>query len=173
MSNSVLKVRRLQDSAEVASLTRLLIDCVAEGASVGFMPPLSDSAANAFWSTVLAGVAAGQVVLLGAFRGDRLLGTVQLRFAQPPNQPHRADVAKLLVDPGARRAGVARALMRALEDEARAAGRWLLVLDTQTGSAADPLYRSLGWREAGIIPDFALLPDGSFTPTTVFYRRLD
>jgi GNAT superfamily N-acetyltransferase len=111
-------------------------------------------------------------VLLAAWLEGELVGTVQLVLDMPPNQPHRADVAKLLVDPKARRAGVGRALMRRLEQTARGIGRRLLVLDTLQGDAAEALYRGMGWNEAGVVPGFALLPDGSHGATVFFWKRM-
>ena len=117
-------------------------------------------------------MARGERILLAAYDGHALLGTVQVVFAGPENQPHRADVAKMLVHGEARRRGVGAALMRAAEDSARAAGRTLLVLDTVTGGDAERLYARLGWEKVGVIPDYALFPDGRPCDTTVFFRRL-
>ncbi|MBN8929334.1 MAG: GNAT family N-acetyltransferase [Rhodospirillales bacterium 69-11] len=157
----------------VPGLADLLIDCVHGAASVSFMAPLSEARAAAFWSTVADGVVAGDRVLLVAEApGGALLGTVQLVLAQPENQPHRADLAKMLVASGARRQGIGEALMRAAEEAGRAAGKTLLVLDTVTGSPAARLYTRLGWREAGTIPNYALMPDGAPCATTYFYKAL-
>lgn len=169
-------IRRL-DGAEAAARARelalLLIDCVLGGASVSFMAPLSPERATAFWSKVAEGVALGERLLLVAEGpGRELLGTVQLVLATPENQPHRADLAKMLVARAARRQGVGTALLRAAEAEARAAGRWLLVLDTVTGSPADRLYSRAGWVRVGEIPGYALWPEGGLCPTTFFYRDL-
>lgn len=161
--------------ARVAALADVLIDCVEGGASVSFMAPLGRDRAEAFWRGVADGVAAGDRVLLVAERvGDgAIVGTVQVVFAWPENQPHRADVAKMLVRRSARRHGLGARLMAAAESAARAAGRTVLVLDTVTGSDADRLYARLGWVRVGEVPDYALWPDGRRCPTTFFYKALD
>jgi GNAT superfamily N-acetyltransferase len=175
MSAAPVTVRAL-DAAEARArapeLSGVLLDCVAGGASVSFMAPLTRERADAFWRGVADGVAAGDRVLLVAEDGARLVGTVQVVFAWPENQPHRADVAKMLVHRAARRRGVGERLMRAAEDAARAAGRTLLVLDTVTGSDAERLYARLGWVRVGVVPDYALWPDGRPCATTFFYRAL-
>ncbi len=160
--------------ARAAELADVLVDCVEGGASVSFMAPLARDRAEAFWRGVADGVAAGDRVLLVAedAEGGGVLGTVQVVFAWPENQPHRADVAKMLVRRSARRRGVGARLMRAAEDAARAAGRTLLVLDTVTGSEAERLYARLGWTRVGVVPDYALMPDGRPCATTFFYKAL-
>ncbi len=166
-------VRRLNAAGAASARGRLatiLRDCVDAGASVSFLPPLAAEAALGFWQRVASDVAQGKRCVLAAWLDGVLVGTVQLDLAMPPNQPHRADVQKLLVAPQARRRGVARALMHAVEEAASASGRSLLVLDTRAGDAAEPLYRSLGWTEVGQIPRFALNPDGSFCATVIFYK---
>ena len=173
MSDSVIRTLGPSEAqAAVGALAEVLMDCVARGASVSFMAPLTRERAEAFWRSVFAGVAAGDRVLLAAFDGGRIMGTVQVVFAAPENQPHRADIAKMLVHGQARRRGLGAALMRAAEGEARAAGRTLLVLDTVTGGDGERLYARLGWERVGVIPDYALFPDGGFCDTTVFFRRL-
>ncbi len=161
--------------ANVPALADVLIDCVDGGVSVSFLAPLARDKAEAFWQGVAEGLRAGDRLLLGAEdrAGGELLGTVQVVFAWPENQPHRADVAKMLVRRSARRRGVGAALMHAAEAAARAAGRTLLVLDTYTGSDAERLYRRLGWTELGVIPDYALRADGRLGATTFFYKRLE
>ena len=156
------------------ALSAVLIDCVEGGASVSFMAPLTRETADRFWQGVADGVAAGDRVLLAAEdRGSgEVVGTVQLLFAWPENQPHRADVAKMLVRRSARGQGIGERLMRALEDAARTAGRTLLVLDTATGSAAERLYARLGWTRVGVVPGYALWPDGRLCDTTIFYKQL-
>ena len=156
----------------VEALTDVLLDCVEGGASVGFMLPLARDHARSFWQKVGRGVAAGERALLVAEDEQGVCGTVQLVLAMPDNQPHRADVAKMLVHRRARQKGLGAALMRAAEDVARACGRSLLVLDTVTGSTADRLYTRLGWVRVGDIPRYALFPGGGFCSTTVFYRDL-
>jgi len=160
--------------AELDMLAEILRAVVQAGAGVSFCVPFSHEDARSFWSeTVLPGVRDGSRRVLVARVDGRITGTVQLCLATPPNQKHRADVAKLLVHPSARRMGIARELMQSLEKIARTAGRWLLTLDTVTGSHAEHLYRSLGYTAAGVIPNYAR---GSLTPeleaTTIFYKDL-
>jgi GNAT superfamily N-acetyltransferase len=157
---------------EIQALSDVLIDCVEGGASVGFMQPLSRAKANAFWLGVGASVVRGERVLLVAYdAAGALLGTVQIVFAQFENQPHRADIAKMLVHRRARRHGVGAALLAAAERAASSAGKTLLVLDTASGDA-ERLYTKLGWQPCGVIPGFALLPGGGLCDTTFFYRTL-
>lgn len=171
-----VNVRRLSASeaaASVEALADVLLDCVEGGASVSFMWPLPREKAVAFWRGVAAGVAREERVLLVAEDGEgQLIGTVQLVLAMPDNQPHRGDVAKMLVHRKARRRGVAQRLMEAIDDEARKEGKTVLVLDTVTGSDAERLYARAGWQRVGEIPKYALLPTGEFCGTTVFYKHL-
>jgi GNAT superfamily N-acetyltransferase len=170
---TVRRVAADQASACVEGLADVLIDCVQGGASVGFMARLSRDQALAFWQGVAAGVGRGERILVVAEDAQgRLVGTVQGVLAMPDNQPHRADVAKMLVHRSARRQGLAERLLQALDGELRAAGKTLAVLDTATGGDAERLYARLGWVRSGVIPDFALFPDGSPCATTVFYKRL-
>ncbi len=157
----------------VDELATVLIDCVEGGASVSFLAPLDRERARAFWRGVAEGVARGERILLVAEAADgRLLGTVQIVPAPQENQPHRADLAKMLVLRAARRQGLGAALVRAAEAAALAAGRWLLVLDTVSGSPADRLYSRLGWVRVGEVPNYALWPEGGLCPTTFFFRDL-
>ena len=167
-------VRRLTDvsDAQVRGLAELLIDCVAGGAGVSFMHPLAPATAEAFWRDVAEDVAAGKRALLVAEDATGIAGTVQLLLSQPENQPHRADVAKMLVHRRVRRQGLGTALMRAAERVAVECGKTLLVLDTTTGSDADRLYARLGWQPVGVIPGYSLLPYGGMTGTRYFYREL-
>lgn len=158
--------------AMLPDLVDILVDAVEGGAGVSFMAPLDPAEARAFWMSVSDDVAAGTKVLLVADHDGRPAGTVLLQLMWQPNQPHRAEVAKLLVHRRARRLGLARQLMRALEQEARARRRTLLVLDTVSGGAAEQLYRALGWTEVGRIPNYALMPYGEMSDTTYFYRAL-
>jgi GNAT superfamily N-acetyltransferase len=163
------------DAAAAASAERRLADilvaCVAAGASVSYLPPLSREIARAFWRGVSADVATGNKVLLGAWWDGQLVGTVQLVLAKQPNAPHRAEVAKLLVEPAFQRRGIGRALLQRVEQTARGTGRKLLVLDTRQGHAGERLYRSLGWQAAGTIPGYALDADGTPVDTVFFWKR--
>lgn len=161
------------DDALIEKLTEVLIDCVEGGASVSFMLPLARDHAKAFWQRVARGVTARDRAVLIAEDDQGICGTVQLILDLPDNQPHRADVAKMLVHRRARRRGIGAALMRAAESESLRRGRTLLVLDTVTGSDASRLYSRLGWVRAGDIPRYALWPQGGFCSTTYFYRDLE
>ncbi len=167
-------LRRLHalDDAQIDELADVLIDCVEGGASVSFMHPLPRDRAVAFWRRVAQGVAAGERALLVAEDARGLCGTVQLVLDQPENQPHRADLSKMLVHRRARRQGLGAALMRAAETTARECGKTLLVLDAVTDGDAARLYERLGWERVGVIPGYALLPHGGLCSTTVYYRNL-
>lgn len=170
-----LQVRRLDrlDERDIEALTDVLIDCVEGGASVGFMLPLTRARAEAFWRNVAASAARGErVVLAASDQSGGILGTAQVIWAPYENQPHRADVAKMLVHRRARRLGVGAALLAAIERAAFEAGRTVLVLDTVTGSDASRLYARHGWQRCGEIPDYALWPDGRLCPTTVYWKSL-
>lgn len=166
-------IRRVADldDATVTALADVLLDCVAGGASVGFLAPLARERAVAFWRRVADGVATGERIVLVAEDGGGICGTVQLVLATMENQPHRADLSKLLVHRRARRHGLGAALVHAAEDEARRRGRTLLVLDTAT-DGAERLYARLGWQRVGTIPGYALMPDGAPCDTRVYYREL-
>ena len=156
------------------ALADVLVDCVEGGASVGFMHPLPRAKALAFWQKVLDGAARGERIVLVAedVESSAIVGTVQVVLAMPDNQPHRADVAKMLVHRRARRRGLGAALVQAAENAAREAGKTLLVLDTVTGGDAERMYARLGWERCGVIPGYALFPHGGLCSTTVFYRVL-
>jgi len=173
MSTPTWSLRRLHalDDAQIDELAGVLIDCVEGGASVSFMHPLPHDCAAAFWRRVGQDVAAGERALLVAKDARGLCGTVQLVLDQPENQPHRADLSKLLVHRRARRQGLGEALMRAAEATARECGKTLLVLDT-ANDEAERLYERLGWERVGVIPGYALLPHGGLCGTTVYYRNL-
>ncbi|KVV52865.1 acetyltransferase [Burkholderia ubonensis] len=157
----------------IDALSDVLIDCVEGGASVSFMLPISRDTAARFWRQVADGVIRGERILLVAERADgRVVGTVQVITALPENQPHRADVAKMLVHRDARRQGVGARLMAAADDAARAAGKAVLVLDTVTGSDAARLYERAGWQRVGDVPNYALMPDGRYCATTFFHKQL-
>jgi GNAT superfamily N-acetyltransferase len=159
------------DEPHLAQLTGILIDCVEGGASVSFMSPLAEATARAFWQHVAAEVQRNARALLVAQQGERIVGTVQLILEQPENQPHRADLAKMLVLRSARRVGIGAALLHAAEDLARHHRKTLLVLDTASPDA-ERLYRRLGWQRSGVIPGFALWPHGGLCDTTFLYRQL-
>jgi GNAT superfamily N-acetyltransferase len=167
-------IRRLHsvDQHAIASLADVLLDCVAGGASVGFMASLTREQAESFWRRIAADVAAGHRALLVAEDDSGICGTVQLMLDLPDNQPHRADLCKMLVHRRARRRGLGAALMTAAEGLARECGRSLLVLDAVTDGDAARLYARLGWTRVGDVPGFALYPDGRECGTTYFYRRL-
>ncbi len=165
------------DAAAAASaerrLAEILCACVDAGASVSYLPPLASDIARGFWKRMAADVAGGSRILLAAWDGGVMAGTVMLEFASSPNQPHRTEVQKLLVHPDARRRGLARALMARAEQEARRAGKTLLTLDTRAGDAAESLYRAMGWHEAGRIPGYALNADRTPCDTIFFWKQVD
>lgn len=156
----------------IPALTGILRDSVANGASVGFMAENTEADFKAYWAGVAIGVEAGQILLLVAWQGDEMVGTAQVHPAGKPNQPHRADIAKVLVHSSARRQGIGEALMLAAEAEALKAGRTLLCLDTDEAGPARRLYNRLGWTEIGTIPRYALMPDGSDCGSTFFFKSL-
>ena len=160
--------------ARCGALAEILIACVDGGASVSFMTPLTREKAESFWHGVADCVERGERILIAAIESNsaRIVGTVQILTRQPENQPHRADLAKMLVHPQARRRGIGAQLLRFAEDAARVAGKNLLVLDTATDGDAERLYERSGWIRVGVIPDYALLPDGRPCSTTIFYKRL-
>ena len=169
-----IAIRRLKavSDPQLQTLAEVLIDCVAGGASVSFLHPLSAHKARAFWQRVADSVARGERALLVAEDAQGIVGTVQLVWDLPENQPHRADVAKMLVHRRGRRQGVGQALMLAAEAMARENGKTLLMLDTTTGMAAERLYTRLGWQPLGVVPGHALLALGGLSDTTFFYRTL-
>lgn len=172
---SALEIRLLDENearAAMPALAEVLSDCVEGGASVGFMQPYPPEAALAYWRGVAEAVAANETLLMVAEEAGRILGTVQVGVAQMPNQPHRGDLKKLLVHRAARGKGLARLLMAAVEREAALRGKTLLVLDTATGSEAEAIYPRLGWERVGVIPDYAMWPEGGLCDTTFFYKRI-
>jgi len=173
MTAPAWSVRRLHavDDAQLGQLADVLIDCVEGGASVSFMHPLPRDRAVAFWRRVAQGVTAGERALLVAEDTRGVCGTVQLVLDQPENQPHRAELSKMLVHRRARRQGLGAALMRAAEAAACECGKTLLVLDTASDDA-ERLYERMGWTRVGVIPGYALLPHGGLCGTTVYYRNL-
>src|SRR5262245_57671129 len=157
--------------AAIDELAEVLADCVEGGASVNFMLPYSRDDARKFFARVIASVARGETVLVAARLDGRIVGTVQLGLDMPPNQPHRGDIKKLLVHRAARKHGLGAALMERAEQEAKARGRTLLVLDT-AGAEAERLYVRTGWQRVGVVPDYAMWPGGGFCDTTFFWRKL-
>jgi GNAT superfamily N-acetyltransferase len=153
-------------------LAAVLADCVEGGASVSYMAPFSHEDARAAFDGFAAEAEAGRRVILAAFADGDLVGTVQLILSVPPNQPHRGEIAKLLVHRAARRRGVAQLLMERAEAEALREGKTLLVLDTVTGDNGERLYERMGWTKVGVIPGYALYPDGRLCDTTVFFKWL-
>jgi ribosomal protein S18 acetylase RimI-like enzyme len=171
----VAEIRRLDDveaRAHLDGLAAVLHDCVDGGASVSYLAPFTLDDARTAMAGFVDDVAAGGRLLLAAFDDGIVVGTVQVVYAWPPNQPHRGDIAKLLVHRAARGKGIAQQLMQRAEEEARAEGKTVLVLDTVTGDAAEFLYTKLGWTKVGVIPNYALYPDGRPCATTVFYKEL-
>jgi GNAT superfamily N-acetyltransferase len=158
--------------AALERLADVLVDCVEGGASVSFMSPFSRDSALGFFRKVASSVAAGDTVLLAARLDGTIVGTVQLGLDTPPNQPHRADIKKMLVHRCARGRGIGAALMAEVEEEARRRGRWLLVLDTVPGESGHRLYLRAGWTQSGIVPDYALFPDGRPCDTAFMWKRL-
>lgn len=175
MTNPTWSLRRVEslDDRLIEGLTDVLIDCVEGGASVSFMHPLSRERATAFWRSVGHSMTEGKRAVVVAEDAAGVCGTVQLILEQPENQPHRADLAKMLVHRRARRSGLGEALLRAAETTARECGKTVLVLDAVTGGDGERLYQRLGWTRVGVIPCYALMPFGGFCSTTVFYRLLE
>lgn len=170
-----IEIRRLASTelqGQLDALAGVLADCVDGGASVSYMWPFSHEQARGAFETVAAEVEQGRRLVLAAFADGHLVGTVQVILALPPNQPHRGEIAKLLVHRSARRRGIARLLMEGAEAEARAEGKTLLVLDTVTGDDAERLYERLGWTRVGVVPGYALYPDGRPCDTTIFWKSL-
>lgn len=175
MTDTKTEIRALAEAdarAALPDLCETLADCVEGGASVGFMSPFTPGDGVALWQSVAEAVGRGEVLLYGAFLGNRLVGTVQVGFATKPNQPHRADLMKLLVHRDARGLGLSKGLMAAAEEGAARAGRSLLVLDTAAGELAESLYEKLGWQRSGTIPNYALFPDGRFCDTVIFWKAV-
>ncbi len=167
-------IRRLHtvDESQIEGLAEVLIDCVDGDDGVSFLHPVAPEKAQAFWREVADGVASGGRALLVAEDERGIVGTVQLVLSQPENQPHRADLSKMLVHRRARRRGLGAALLRAAEETARECGKTLLVLDTNTGSDAERLYGRMGWVRVGEIPGYSVQPRGGLRATTVFYKTL-
>jgi GNAT superfamily N-acetyltransferase len=170
---SAVTISPLADARNIrAALSELLVETVAKGGSVSFIHPLPFETADAFWRDSLASAARGERAVLGAFDGDDLVATVTLLLDLPPNQPHRAEIAKMMTRLIHRHRGVATALLRAAERAAIELGRWLLVLDTAVDEGASGLYERVGFKLSGIIPDYALRPHGGLTGTMIYWKRL-
>lgn len=170
---AVIDIRPVGPSPAIrAMLSELLIEAVANGGSVSFMHPLSREAADKFWENALAAVARGERIVLGAFDGDLLVGTLTLVLDLSQNQPHRAELVKMITRISHRGRGVATALLRRAESMAIERARTLLVLDTATDGGAAPLYESVGFKLAGEIPDYAFKPHGGLTGTLIYWKRL-
>ncbi|MBV9458252.1 MAG: GNAT family N-acetyltransferase [Bradyrhizobium sp.] len=170
---SDITIALLADQPPIRSaLSELLVETVASGGSVRFMHPLSLETAGAFWRDSLAAAARGERIVLGAFDGENLVATVTLLLSLPPNQPHRAEIAKMMTKLSHRHRGIASALMRAAEKLAIERGRMLLVLDTAVDDGASGLYERLGFNLTGIIPDYALRPHGGLTGTMIYWKRV-
>ena len=168
-----LEIVALRSTPEtIAALTETLVEVVASGASVSFMHPLAREDAAAFWTKSLAVADAGGRVVLGALENGELVGTVTLHLDCPPNQPHRAEIAKLMTRVGRRGRGIGRALMVEAERIARERGRTLLTLDTADEDGAGPFYEKLGFVRAGVIPDYALKPYGGLCGTIIYWKRI-
>jgi GNAT superfamily N-acetyltransferase len=159
-------------TSAIARLTQILVNCVEQGAAVSFLKPLSPDKARSYWQRAASDVGAGKRVILAAWRDGILVGTGSLDLDTPENQPHRADVQKILVDPSARRAGWGRQILRALEHAARTRSRSLLTLDTRADDAGEALYRTEAWQEAGRIPGYARNSDGTDHATVIFWKRI-
>jgi ribosomal protein S18 acetylase RimI-like enzyme len=170
---SKIEITPLKVSPRICdALSEILVEAVADGASVSFMHPLAMEVAHRFWDGSLAAAARGERIVLGAFEQERLIATVTLLLDCPPNQPHRAEIAKMITRIGHRGRGVAKALMRAAESLAVERGRTLLVLDTAADGGASGLYEGLGFQLAGVIPDYALKPHGGLSGTMIYWKRI-
>jgi ribosomal protein S18 acetylase RimI-like enzyme len=169
---SEIKIAPLKDAPEIrGALSEILVEVVANGGSVSFLHPLPLEVAENFWERSLAAAARGERIVLGAFDDERLVGTVTLLLDCPPNQPHRAEIAKLMTRMSHRGRGVAKALMRAAERLAVERSRTLLVLDTAADGGASTLYDGLGFTLAGVIPDYSFKPHGGLTATMIYWKR--
>ncbi|MGY3452308.1 N-acetyltransferase family protein [Bradyrhizobium sp. USDA 4353] len=170
---SAIRIAALSDTPALrAGLNEMLIETVANGGSVSFMHPLSQHDADAFWRESLTSAARGERIVLGALDGDAVVGTVTLQLKLPPNQPHRAEIAKMMTRVSHRKRGIATALLRAAEVLARQHGRTMLVLDTAEDGGAAGLYEGLGFQLSGIIPDYAVKPHGGLTGTMIYWKRV-
>jgi GNAT superfamily N-acetyltransferase len=168
----VTRLDETQLREQIEDLAALLVDTVADGASIGFLAPLDRTAALAWWKERAAAVSAGRLAVWAVRDGERAVGTVSLAFADKPNSRHRAELVKLMVHRDARGRGLGRSLLATAEAAAIGAGVTLIHLDTETDSLAERLYGSAGWTRAGVIPDYAASPDGVLRPTTIYYKHV-
>ena len=173
MSDWRIRQLELPGDSDLRGLCDVLIDCVVGGASVSFVLPMTAEKAESFWRNAIQGAAQGDRVILVAEDHHGIAGTVTVLLNQPENQPHRGDIAKMLVHRRARQRGLGALLLAAAEQAASQAGKTLLVLDTVTGGDAERLYSRASWQRCGVIPDYALWPDGRRCATTVFYKYVD
>lgn len=175
MTSQTTTVARLNSSdidEHLEDLCRVLVDCVAGGAAISFMTPLAQDTAARFWADdIKPAIETLDRYLFGAFDEGRLIGSVQLLVNMPPNQPHRAEIAKMIVHPSGRGRGLGKALMRAALASAKDAGKTLVTLDTRTGDVAEALYKSIGFEKAGVVPDYAFDPDGKARHSTTFMYK--
>jgi GNAT superfamily N-acetyltransferase len=171
MSVEILVLDADAATAVIDELSDVLVDCVTGGASVSFMLPFGRDDAVQFFEKIIASIARGETVLVAAKLNGRIVGTVQLGLGMPPNQPHRGDIKKLLVHRAARNLGLGAALMLRAEQEAKARGRTLLVLDT-AGDEAERLYVRTGWQRVGVVPDYSMWPGGGFCDTVFFWKKI-
>jgi GNAT superfamily N-acetyltransferase len=169
----IVSLRAPVAESALDQLADVLVDCVEGGASVSFMAPFPHDSALAFFRKVAGSVASGDTVVLAARLDGKIVGTVQLGLETPPNQPHRADIKKMLVHRSARGHGIGAALMAEVEEEALRQGRWLLVLDTVPGENGHRLYKRAGWTQTGLIPNYAMFPDGRLCDTAIMWKRLE
>jgi GNAT superfamily N-acetyltransferase len=172
MPFTIRRLHPFEAKSRINELADILLDCVAGGASVSFMAAMTREEALSFWEKIAAGVSDGSRILLVAEENARLIGTVQVVASGIPNQPHRSDLSKMLVHRQGRGKGIGAALLKSAETESRDAGWWLMVLDTVTDSDGERLYTRGGWTPVGVIPNYALWPDGTLCPTTYFYKDL-
>lgn len=168
-----IQIKPLQNEPQIrADLSEMLIEVVANGGSVGFMHPLPTNDADAFWDSALVAASRDERIILGAFDEDKLVGTVTLLLSLPPNQPHRAEIAKMMTRVSHRGRGIAKALLQAAENLAAERGKTLLVLDTAQEEGASGLYEKQGFNLTGIVPDYALKPHGGLTATMIYWKRI-
>jgi ribosomal protein S18 acetylase RimI-like enzyme len=161
------------EATDLSALVHLLIETVANGGSVSFMHPLKEEEAFEFWKNALQLAASGKRIILGAFENEKLAGTVTLLLDLPPNQPHRAEIAKMMTAVAFRGRGVARALLQEAEKLALQRGRWLITLDTAEDEGASGFYEKQGYHRTGLIPEFALKPHGGLTGTIIYWKKLE